>query len=94
MWPFDCSACKEKNERICDLKDQIVFLRGMLNPPQVIKKYEIEEDVILSGGGEEERSYQPTPISEEALNEKAKQVRLIQLEENQILSGDTMELDA
>lgn len=91
MWPFDCSACKEKNERIGDLKDQIVFLRGMLNPPQKVNKYEIEEDVILSGGGEEERA---TPISEEDLNEKAKQVRLIQLEENQILSGDTMELDA
>lgn len=52
MWK--CKTCIEKESRIADLKEQISYFRSVLNPPPRISKYELEETVVMNGGGQEE----------------------------------------
>lgn len=56
-----CKVCAEKDQRISDLKEQIQYLRDVLNPPARIQedqKYlspmDAQADKILGGAGEEE----------------------------------------
>lgn len=85
-----CKVCAEKDKRIDDLKEQIQALKLIITPSTKVSHYEVEQDILLSGGGEEER---PKPISDEAKTKADEQLRLIQLEESMILSGDTMEIN-
>lgn len=56
MW--DCKVCLEKDRRLEDLKEQISYLRNILNPPKFIQQdipqNDLQEDMILSGAGKEE----------------------------------------
>ncbi len=60
---FKCKICKEKDERISELKDQITYFKSLLNPAPRINKFELQEDLLLEGGGQET---DPTPVDEEA----------------------------
>ncbi len=56
--PKECLVCPEKENRIADLKEQISYLRNVLHPkdpkPEYISPRNMEESVLLSGGGQEE----------------------------------------
>ncbi len=60
---FNCKCCPEKENRIADLKEQISYLRNVLHPKDVRPAYvaprDLEEDVLMSGGGQEEVSQTP-----------------------------------
>lgn len=53
-----CGVCAEKDERIKDLKEQINYLRTLLNPPARVSEYQppqdVQADLLLDGGGKEE----------------------------------------
>jgi hypothetical protein len=53
-------VCAEKDKRIEDMREQITYLRNLLNPPAKPVSYEepqnFQADVILNGGGGEESS--------------------------------------
>lgn len=55
---FSCKVCIEKEKRISELKEQIAYFKEVLHPKDTAVRYipsqSIEEDVILSGGGQEE----------------------------------------
>ena len=75
---FDCKVCKEKDKRIEDLKEQISYLRGVLNPPKSelklahLEQQDLQEDMIMSGGGTEEVDPQlESSESPEVLAERA-----------------------
>lgn len=55
---FDCKVCPEKDNRIEDLKEQIQYLRAVLNPPisklAPVESVNLQQDMILDGGGQEE----------------------------------------
>lgn len=85
MWPFTCSLCKEKDSRISELKEQITYLRSVLNPPPRISTYEMESDHLMNGGGEQLDT--PMSIEDEAKGQEELKQALIQLEQDQILSG-------
>ncbi len=56
---FKCSVCEEKDRRVEDLKEQISYLRNLLNPPvqampSLPEIQNIQQDMILDGGGTEE----------------------------------------
>lgn len=68
--------CSEKDKRILDLKEQIEYLRKVLNPPtpeyKVPHQVDLQEDMILDGGGKEETDPQVEPSeSPEVLAERA-----------------------
>lgn len=81
-----CKVCLEKDKRIADLKEQIVALNLQLVPTQQTRHYEMEQDFVLDGGGDEVHPT-PTPISEEAQKSRDEQLALIQLEQDMLLSG-------
>ncbi|GAC1502123.1 MAG: hypothetical protein NVS1B10_06760 [Candidatus Saccharimonadales bacterium] len=81
----NCKVCEEKERRIADLKEQIAHYRLVLNPPPRINRYELEEDVLLNGGGHESVS-----IDAEA---EAKENARIQRESDLIFSGNYTEVN-
>ncbi len=75
---FNCSVCKEKDNRIEDLREQISYLRNILNPPvsnlkqKYIEQTDLQQDMILSGGGKEETELESEPAdTPEVLAERA-----------------------
>lgn len=81
-----CKVCLEKDKRIADLKEQIKALNLQLIPTPQTKYYEMEQDFALSGGGEE-TVRTPTSITAEDEKQRDERLALIQLEQDQILSG-------
>lgn len=83
---FNCKVCEEKEKRIQELKEQIAYFRSVLNPPPRINKYELQEDLVLSGGGQEEID-PATVVAEQVENDR------IQRETDFIFSGNTEETE-
>ena len=79
---FSCKICKEKDLRISELKDQIIYFKSILNPPPKINTYELEESVMMNGGGQEEID-PATVLAEEKEN------AIIQREVDFIFSGNS-----
>lgn len=50
---FRCKVCAEKDQRIVELKEQIQYFKAILNPPERINKYQLEEVAVLNGGGQQ-----------------------------------------
>lgn len=88
---FQCKVCLEKDKRIADLKEQISQQRLLLNPPPRVNHYEMEQDFITNGATQEELAA-PTPINSEAQRKLYDQMAAIQLEQEQMLAGDTIEI--
>lgn len=65
---FKCRVCQEKDLRITELKEQIQFLKNQLNPPPKVQHYELQQDLLLEGGANEE----VTP--EQEIDDKAEEV--------------------
>ena len=86
---FKCKVCLEKDLRIVELKEQIAYFKNILNPPPRINKYELQEDLIMDGGGQE-----IIPI-EDAVVEKAKAIEAEEArrEEDRILTGNYEETE-
>lgn len=79
-----CKVCAEKDKRILNLEDQILYFKSVLHPEPKTKKYEMETDFIMDGGGREQLA---TPISQEAQAKMDEQLQAIQDEQDKILSG-------
>ncbi len=78
---FKCKCCPEKELRIAELKEQIQYFKNLLNPPPRINKYEMEETIVMNGGGDQVA----TP---EDLEAEYQENLKIQDESDQILSGN------
>ena len=78
-----CKVCEEKDKRIADLKEQ---LKVYTQPTPRINKYELQEDLVLSGGGDEIAD----PAEEEAERIKAFN---IQRESDMLFSGNTDDIE-
>lgn len=78
---FKCKICIEKDKRIEDLKEQILNLRLTLNPPPRINKYELEETVVMNGGGQQ-------VVTQEDLEAEERENEKIQRESDFIFSGE------
>ena len=81
---FKCKICDEKDKRITDLKEEILHIRAILNPPPRINRYEIEQDNLLNGGNSETIH----PIDEES---ERLQSQAAQREADIIFSGNVIE---
>lgn len=75
---FNCKVCEEKDKRLEDLREQISYLRNILNPPRsnskqnYIEQEDLQQDMILSGGGKEETELESEPSdTPEVLAERA-----------------------
>lgn len=79
---FKCKVCIEKEKRIDELKTQITYFKSVLNPPPRVQHYELEQDVVLNGGGQEEVDTE----AERLENER------IRREQDLIFSGNTDEV--
>lgn len=77
---FKCKVCLEKDSRITELKEQIQYFKSALHPPPVVHKYELEEDVVMNGGGQQ-------VISQEDLDKEAEENIKIQREADGIFMG-------
>lgn len=82
---FNCKRCIEKELRIKDLKEQISYLRLQLNPPPRINKYELEETVVMNGGGQQ-------VVTQEDIEAENTENERIQRESDFIFNGE-QELD-
>ena len=55
---FSCKVCLEKEKRIDELKEQIAYFKNVLHPKDTHVRYippqNLEEDVLLAGGVQEE----------------------------------------
>lgn len=80
-----CLVCIEKNARISDLKEQLKHFQTILNPPQRINKYELEETAVMNGGGQE--------IDPATLEAEEKENSKIQQEVDAFFSGNSIEID-
>lgn len=72
----NCKICAEKDKRLADAHEQIQYLRKVLNPPapqyQVPHQVDLQEGMLLDGGGKEETDPQVEPSeSPEVLAERA-----------------------
>jgi hypothetical protein len=79
-----CKICIEKEQRIAELKEQVSYFKTVLHPEPTMKKYEMETDFVMDGGGREQLA---TPISQEAQAKIDEQIQAIQEEQDKILSG-------
>lgn len=72
---FKCRVCEEKDKRVSDLKEQIEYLRNLLNPPtkklEYVEPVNLQQDMILEGGGQEEIDPLNNIESPEVLAERA-----------------------
>lgn len=86
---FKCRVCIEKDLRIKDLKDQIADLKNQLNPPPRVQHYELQQDMLLNGGNEEEIVMEnpADALSEQIAND------LIVREQDMIFSGNSDETE-
>lgn len=80
---FDCKVCKEKELRISELKSQIDYFKDLLHPSPQAKTYQfekdLEQDMVLDGGGKEEIDLEAEAIENER----------IRREQDIIFSGNT-----
>lgn len=81
-----CKVCAEKDKRIADLKEQIKSLNLQLIPTPQTRRYEMEQDFVMEGGGDEV-GYTPVSISAEDQKTRDEQAALLQYEADAILSG-------
>lgn len=81
-----CRVCEEKDKRIQDLKEQIRFNQSQLVPTSPVSHYELENDFISSGGGEEQ-IVPPSQLQVEANKKLQEELEQIQHEQDSILSG-------
>lgn len=83
---FRCKVCLEKDQRILELKEQLAYFKTLLHPAPRVNKYELEESVVMNGGGQEE--VDPAEVLAEELENKR-----IQQEQDFIFSGNTEDLN-
>lgn len=75
-----CKCCIEKDLRISELKEQISYFKSILNPPERISHYELEETAIMNGGGQ-------ALVTPEELKKESDENLLIQREADGIFMG-------
>lgn len=77
---FKCKCCPEKELRITELKEQIAYFKTLLNPPERISKYELEEVAVFNGGGQQ-------LVDEETLKKETEVNAALQREADGIFMG-------
>lgn len=83
----NCKVCIEKELRITELKEQITYFKSVLHPEPRARTYqleqELEQDMVLDGGGKEEVDLEAEAIENER----------IRREQDVIFSGNTEEIN-
>jgi hypothetical protein len=77
---FKCKCCPEKELRIAELKEQIEYFKKLLNPPERINKYELEEVAVMNGGGQQ-------LVDAETLQQESDENQLLSREADGIFMG-------